>query len=58
LVTFLGLAPWEPASIDRHNARSGSPMPPEAHEFLSDHYRDHDERLADLLGRRPGWRSD
>ena len=58
LVTFLGLAPWEPASIDRHNARSGSPMPPEAHEFLSDHYRDHNERLADLLGRRPGWRSD
>jgi hypothetical protein len=55
LLQFLGLEDREPAQISRHNAHPSSPMPADARAFLSAHYRKHDERLADLLGRSPHW---
>ena len=55
LVTFLELDPWVPDHIDQHNARPGSAMPEQARAFLTEHYREHDAALAELLGRRPAW---
>jgi hypothetical protein len=55
LVEFLGLRPWAPATIDRHNARPSAPMPAAARARLEDHYRPHDARLAEILGRPPFW---
>jgi hypothetical protein len=56
LVDFLGLDRWEPNDFSAHNARPGSPMPADAREFLTEHYRGHDAELADLLGHRLAWR--
>jgi|SRR5664279_1902487 len=55
LIDFLGLASWEPAKIEQHNARPSSPMPEDARSFLANHYQAYDEELADLLGHRPSW---
>jgi hypothetical protein len=55
LVDFLGLRRWEPPSFDKHNARPSKPMPEDAFEFLTQHYRAHDAELAALLGRAPAW---
>jgi hypothetical protein len=55
LVRFLGLTPWAPPHFDQHNARPGRPMPDDARSRLSEHFRDHDQRLADLLHERPRW---
>lgn len=55
LVEFLGLRPWSPAVFEQHNARPSASMPPGARERLERHYADHDARLADVLGRAPGW---
>jgi hypothetical protein len=55
LVEFLGLGDRQPGRIMRHNGRPSSPMPADARSFLSSHYREHDARLADLLGRQPHW---
>ena len=55
LIEFLGLSPFEPEAIEQHNARPGSPMPESANRLLADHYAPYDEKLADLLGRAPGW---
>ncbi len=55
LVTFLELDPWVPDLIDQHNARPGSAMPEQARAFLTEHYREHDAALAELVGRRPAW---
>lgn len=55
ITRFLGLTDWMPPRFDRHNARPSSPMPGSSRERLTEHYRAHDERLPDLLGRRPGW---
>jgi Sulfotransferase domain len=55
ILDFLGLSRYGPTSFERHNARPGSPMPGRTRELLTEHYAPHDERLAALLGRRPGW---
>lgn len=55
VIDFLGLRRWEPATFEQHNARPSKPMPADAKEFLENHYRSHDEKLADLLGHRPFW---
>lgn len=55
LVTFLSLAEWQPAAFEVHNARPSSSMPDDARSYLREHFKVHDERLADLLGRRPSW---
>ncbi len=55
LVRFLGLAEFQPAAFDRYNARPGSGLAEPARKLLAEHYRPHDERLATLLGHKPGW---
>jgi hypothetical protein len=55
LIDFLGLQPWQPASFEQHNARPSKPMPADARAFLEEHYREHDEALARMLGRQPFW---
>jgi Sulfotransferase domain len=55
LLDFLGLARWEPRQFERHNARPSSPMPEAAKARLVEHYRPHDARLAEILGRPPYW---
>jgi hypothetical protein len=57
LVDFLGLDKWAPESISQHNARPSEPMPAGAKKRLEAHYASHDDRLAALLGRQPGWRT-
>lgn len=53
---FLGLAPWHPDAFEQHNARPSLPLSPSLRRRLDDHFVPHDEELADLLGRPPGWR--
>lgn len=55
LVEFLQLDPYEPAAFPRYNARPGAPIPEDARDFLTEHYRSHNARLATLMGRRPSW---
>jgi hypothetical protein len=55
LIDFLGLDRWQPSSFAAHNARPGAPMPADAREFLTEHYRTWDDALADLLGRPLAW---
>lgn len=55
LVSFLGLAAFQPASFDRYNARPGTGLADATRDRLTEHYRPHDERLATLLGRKPAW---
>jgi hypothetical protein len=55
LLRFLELTPWAPDHIDQHNARPGEPMDPAVRARLSEHFRPHDEHLADLLHERPHW---
>jgi hypothetical protein len=55
LLDFVGVEPFTPARFDQHNARPSSPMPVGARERLQKHYLEHDERLAELLGRAPRW---
>jgi len=56
IVDFLGLPRWRPATFERHNARPGSPLAPELHDRLTEHFAPHDARLAALLGEVPPWR--
>jgi hypothetical protein len=55
LLIFLGLRPFELASIGRYNARPGAAMEPGTAHMLAEYYRPHDARLASLLGRAPRW---
>jgi Sulfotransferase domain len=55
VLAFLGLPAFTPAHFDRWNARPRAPMHEDIRRRLSDHFAPHDEALADLLGRRPGW---
>jgi Sulfotransferase domain len=55
LTSFLGLQPWRPATFGQHNARPSQTMPPEAQLFLTEHFREHNDALAELLGHRPAW---
>ena len=54
LLEFLGLRPFEPA-FAAANSRPGPPMDAGCRRMLQEHYQPHDERLAKLLGRQPGW---
>jgi hypothetical protein len=56
VVDFLDLPRWRPATFERHNARPGSPLAPELHDRLTEHFAPYDERLAALLGEVPPWR--
>ncbi|HEY7431962.1 MAG TPA: sulfotransferase domain-containing protein [Streptosporangiaceae bacterium] len=55
LVEFLRLAAFQPATFDRYNARPGAGLADTTRRALAEHYRPHDERLAALLGHKPGW---
>lgn len=57
LTDFLGLAVHTPRHFDQYNARPGA-MDAETRGFLREYFGPHDERLAPLLGRVPGWVSD
>lgn len=51
VVEFLGLDPWEPASIAAHNAGGEDATPPAAAAAtLAAHFAPHERRLVDLLG--------
>jgi hypothetical protein len=54
LLEFLGLTPFEPR-FAAANARPGPPLDTKCRRMLEDHFAPHDERLAKLLGRQPGW---
>jgi hypothetical protein len=54
LLEFLGLPPVKPR-FAAANARPGPPMDARCRRMLEEHFAPHDERLATLLGRRPGW---
>jgi Sulfotransferase domain len=53
---WLGLAPWEPASVEKWNARPGDPMAPELRARLEGYFEPYDEQLARQMGRLPRWR--
>lgn len=55
VTAFLGL-PDQAVQLERHNARSRSPMPDSVRERLEDHYARFDERLAHWWGQTPSWR--
>jgi hypothetical protein len=54
LLEFLGLTPFEPR-FAAANARPGPPLDDKGRRMLEEHFAPHDERLAKLLGRPPGW---
>jgi hypothetical protein len=54
LLAFLGLRPFEPA-FAAVNSRPSPPIDAGCRRRLQGHYQPHDERLAKLLGRQPGW---
>lgn len=55
LVDFLGIRRWQPSKFRKYNARPSTPMPAQARAFLEEHYRTHDDELAQIIGRRPVW---
>lgn len=57
LLEFLELDPFEPTHFDKRNARPSSPMPAPLHERLTAHFKPYDERLSEILGRRPVWQT-
>jgi hypothetical protein len=57
VLDFLRLPRVLPSKFDRWNARPSSPMPESTRTRLRAHFREHDNALADLLGREPAWRT-
>lgn len=57
LLDFLGLPRLLPGRFDRWNGRPSSPMAARTRDRLAEHFRVHDEALAERLGREPAWRS-
>ncbi len=55
LLEFLQLEINLPKTFEQFNARPGNQMPRAAHEYLTHHYQQYDERLSDVIGRRPSW---
>jgi hypothetical protein len=55
LLDFLGLASVFPERFERWNGRPSSPMADRTRARLSEHFAQHDQRLAALLGRDPAW---
>lgn len=56
LFDFLGLAPWLPDEVGRHNAQARSPMDPALRTRLRRQFVDDDLALAKIMGRTPHWR--
>lgn len=56
VLEFLDLPRRGYPAFERHNARPRSPMPGTVRDALDAHFRPHDERLAEWLGRNPSWR--
>lgn len=54
LLAFLGLEPFRPV-FGRHNARPGEPMAAATRRSLAEYFAPYNEKLADVLGRRPRW---
>jgi hypothetical protein len=56
LSEFLGMAGVSPQRFERYNARPAvQDMSPQSRAILADHYRQANERLADLLHQPPPW---
>ncbi len=55
LTSFLELQPWRPPAFEQHNARPSTSMPRQARQFLIEHFREHNDALAELIGQRPAW---
>jgi len=55
VLEFLGAPPWELREYETFNAFSSGSMNPATRARLVEHFRPHNARLADLLGRDPGW---
>jgi len=56
ILDFLNLAPHQPTSFDRWNARPGSSLPAKAQDYLTKALEEHDQRLEVFLGQTPSWR--
>jgi hypothetical protein len=56
ILDFLGLAPHQPDSFERWNARPRSPMSTATRHRLEEQFRADDDELAALLGEEPSWR--
>lgn len=54
---FLGLAPAQGISFERHNARSRAPLSPSLRRQLQEHFLPFDEELAAWWGQVPSWRT-
>lgn len=52
---FLGVRPMDLNSYEKFNAAEGGSMDPETRRRLVAHFRPHNERLFELLGRRFDW---
>jgi hypothetical protein len=52
---FLGIPPRRRAKYPRRSKKRYPELAPATREFLSSHYRDHNRRLYDYLGRDFGW---
>jgi hypothetical protein len=55
VLEFLGL-PDAPVALEKHNARTRSPMDDDLRQRLTEHFADADARLAQWWGRTPSWR--
>ena len=57
IVEFLGLDPWLPPEMPNHSvsADTSRSVPESARTWLDEHYAGHNRRLAELIGRDPGW---
>ena len=59
LSDFLGLPPISPQRFDRYNARPArQSMSDTARKRLSEHYRESNAHLADIVGATPPWDKD
>jgi hypothetical protein len=56
VLDFLGAGPYELDAFPRVFEREYAPMAPEARERLRDYFDEPNRRLAELLGRDPGWK--
>ena len=52
---FLGLTPWQLAQFKKLNVAPYDPLPAPLRQQLADHFRPHNQRLYELLGRDLGW---
>jgi Sulfotransferase domain len=56
VLKFIGLPPLGEPEFKPQNARPRSPISQTLRAELDEHFRPHDERLADWLGQAPSWR--